>query len=95
MPRQDAPPETDPLASFRTWRGFFFVAVAVNLLFIYGMAALTSDAGAAWIKALSWLPFNAITTVLYYVFMKKLGGGIFPALCIAMIVLNWAAYFAA
>lgn len=95
MSPPDVPPESDPLAAFRTWRGFLFVAIVVNVLFIYGMAgAMANVAAAGWVKAMSWLPFNVIASVLYYVFLKKLGGGLYGALCVAMILLNWAAYFA-
>jgi hypothetical protein len=65
---------TDPLNRFRNWRGFLAAAIAVNLLFAYGMWNNTADPAAAiWFKVLVWLPFNAIATALYLVFMIKLG----------------------
>ncbi len=74
-PKSSEPEEPDdPLARFRSWRGFLFAAVAVNLLFAYGMLNNTADASVAiWFKVLVWLPFNAIATALYIVFMVKLG----------------------
>lgn len=96
-------PEADPLTRFRNWRGFLIAAIAVNALFVYGMWGSTSEPGlSAWIKALSWFPFNVIATVLYYVFMVKLGkaegatgGGLYIVLCLALIAANWIAMFAA
>jgi hypothetical protein len=50
-------------------------------------------------KALSWLPFNVIATILYYVFKAKLAdqpsGALYGALCLVMVVVNWAALFIA
>ena len=103
----DAAPASDPLAAFRSWRAFFFVAVLVNALFVYGMLGSVADPNVApWTKVLSWFPFNVIATVLYYVFLIKLSGSgglsvrgpagaFFVALCLAMITLNWLAFFAA
>lgn len=96
--------EQDPLARFRTWRGFLLAAIVLNALFVYGMFAAVSDPGvSAWVKALSWLPFNGIASVLYYVFMVRLtrdassqaSGWFYQVICIAAIVANWAALFAA
>ncbi len=65
--------ELDPLARFRSWRGFLLVAIALNTLFVYGMFAGASDPSVkAWYKALTWLPFNLIASVLYFVFLVKL-----------------------
>jgi hypothetical protein len=96
----DAEPVTDPLADFRNWRNFFFVAVLVNALFIHGMTGAVADPGAAaWIKTLSWFPFNVIATVLYYAFMVKLGpgagGAVYRLLCAAFIAANWIAMIVA
>ncbi|NTV93995.1 MAG: hypothetical protein HGA75_01075 [Thiobacillus sp.] len=93
----------DPPARFSSWRSFLFVAIAVNALFVWGMWGSVSDPSVAvWTKALSWLPFNVITTVLYYVFMKKLAadsagsvGSFYVILCLAMIAANWIALFLA
>lgn len=93
-------PDDDPLRRFRNWRGFMAAAVAVNLLFIYGMLNNMGDANVAiWFKVLAWLPFNAIATALYLVFLIKLGkaseannhtGGAFYALLsVFMICANW------
>ncbi|TCJ16086.1 hypothetical protein EZJ19_05695 [Parasulfuritortus cantonensis] len=105
MTAQEAP-ETglpDPLARFRNWRAFLYVAVLLNGLFIWGMWGSVADPKVAiWTKAISWLPFNVIATVLYLVFMAKTGGpdrsgrrspgGVFHALlCLAMIAANWLA----
>lgn len=110
-PREPAPADPaeqadDPLARFRSWRGFLFAAVAVNLLFVYGMLNNTADPSVAiWFKVLVWLPFNAIASALYLVFMIKLGkanaannqtgGPFYVALCSALIGANWIAMFAA
>lgn len=70
---QEAPPTGNPLARFRSWRGFLLAAVVLNALFVWGMWGSATDASvAAWTKALSWFPFNVIATVLYLVFMAKL-----------------------
>jgi hypothetical protein len=90
----------DPLQRFRNWRGFMAAAVAVNLLFTYGMLNNMGDTGVAiWFKVLVWLPFNAIATALYLVFMIKLGkasaannqtgGPIYALLSVFMIGANW------
>lgn len=97
--RSDAP-EADPLVRFRNWPGFLAAAVAVNLLFLWGMwGAVADPAHALLTKALSWLPFNGIATILYYVFKVKLadrpGGALYGALCLVMVVANWAALFIA
>jgi hypothetical protein len=69
----DEAKEQDPLARFRSWRGFLFAAIVLNALFVYGMFASASDPSVkAWYKALSWLPFNVIASVLYFVFLVKL-----------------------
>lgn len=91
---------------FRSWRGFLFVSIAVNLLFAYGMLNNTADPSVAiWFKVLVWLPFNAIATALYIVFMIKLGkasadnnqtgGAFYTLLSGAMIVANWFTLIAA
>jgi hypothetical protein len=85
---------------FQNWRAFLFVAISVNGLYLWGMLAQMGDAHIdAWTKALAWLPFNVIATVLYFVFLVKLAQGraglLFKGLCLAMIVLNWTAFFAA
>lgn len=90
--------EQDPLARFRNWRGFLFATIVVNLLFIYGMLGNTGDASLGiWYKALIWLPFNVIASVLYYVFKIKLadraGGGYYGLLCLAMIAADWVIMF--
>ncbi len=101
-----AEPQTDPLSRFRNWRGFLAAAIAVNVLFTYGMWNNTADPGVAiWFKVLVWLPFNAIATALYIVFMIKLGkasdennqtgGAIYALLSIFMIAANWITLFAA
>ena len=87
--------EKDPLARFRSWRGFLFASVALNVLFVYGMLAGVSDPGVAiWYKVLAWLPFNVIATAVYLAIMARLagtaGGPFFRVLCLAMIVANWA-----
>lgn len=98
--RNAAEPQTDPLHHFRNWRGFLAAAITVNLLFVYGMWNNTADPGVAiWFKVLVWLPFNAIATALYLVFMIKLGkpteanqhtGGTIHALLSGlMIAANW------
>lgn len=92
--------EADPLARFRHWPGFLAAAVAVNLLFLWGMwGAVADPAHALLTKALSWLPFNVITTILYYVFKVKLadrpGGALYGTLCLVMIAANWTALFIA
>ena len=49
------------------------VGFALNTLFVYGMFAGASDPSVkAWYKALTWLPFNLIASVLYFVFLVKL-----------------------
>jgi len=94
---QDGVPEDstdDPLTRFRSWRGFFFATVAVNLLFVYGMLSGMGNANLSiWYKTLIWLPFNVIATALYLAIMTRLGNsgwGIFRILCIVMVVANWS-----
>lgn len=98
--------ESDSLARFRNWRGFLAAAIAVNLLFAYGMWNNTADPDVAiWFKVLVWLPFNAIATALYIVFMIKLGsanaannhtgGSFYLVLSALMIGANWITMFAA
>jgi hypothetical protein len=87
--------EADPLARFRHWGGFLLAALAVNVLFVYGMLANVADAGVrTWFKALVWLPFNAIATAVYLMLAVKLaqrsGGVFYRTFCLAMIVANWA-----
>lgn len=116
MPMTDAPEgepaerdSPDPRARYQSWRAFLFVAVGVNALYLWGMLNQMGDPSTAgWYKALTWLPFNVITTVLYYVFYMKLvkhdadaPRGIQPArmfyaaLCMVMVVVNWSAMIAA
>jgi hypothetical protein len=112
---EEGPPEPDPLARFRTWRGFLLATIVLNVLFVYGMMGSVKDPStAAWTKALSWFPFNVIGSVLYLVLLRKLSqadadcaqaaggadkagtyGALYIALCIAMIIANWIALFAA
>ncbi len=87
--------EKDPLARFRSWRGFLFASIALNVLFVYGMLGGVSDPSAAiWYKVLAWLPFNVIATAVYLAIMARLansaGGTFYRILCLAMIVANWA-----
>lgn len=91
---------SDPLRRFRNWPGFLAATIAVNLLFLWGMwGAVADPAHALLTKTLSWLPFNVITTVLYYVFKVKLadrrGSVLYGALCLVMVLANWAALFIA
>lgn len=110
---QDADPKggsaettSDPLHRFRNWRGFLVAAIAVNLLFLYGMWHNTADPGVAiWFKVLVWLPFNAIATALYLVFLFRLGkpseanhqtgGAMYALISLFMIGTNWALLIAA
>ena len=67
------PTEPDPLARFRTWRGFLLATIVLNVLFVYGMIGSVQDPGtAAWTKALSWFPFAVIASVMYLVLLRKL-----------------------
>ncbi|MEW5787246.1 MAG: hypothetical protein AB1899_05265 [Pseudomonadota bacterium] len=102
--RDEASPEADSAggtaARFVSWPLFLFVAIGVNALYLWGMLAQMGHAVAdPWTKALAWLPFNFIATVLYFAFYVKLGrgraGAIFALLCVAMIALNWIVFFAA
>ena len=86
------------LARFQNWLGFLAATIVVNLLFIYGMLGNSGDATLGlWYKALIWLPFNSIASMLYYVFRIKLadatGGAFLGALCLVMIALNWIVMF--
>ncbi len=107
--------EPDPLARFRTWRGFLLAAIVLNVLFVYGMIGSVADPSvAAWTKALSWFPFAVIASALYLVLLTKLSradadcaraagragrAGSYKTryvfLCVAMILANWVALFAA
>ena len=105
--------ERDPLAHFQNWRAFLFVAAGVNALYLWGMLGQMGDPSTAtWYRALTWLPFNLITTVLYYVFYVKLTGAnadeptpntgqtgiqrmFYAFLCLALVIINWVAMFAA
>ncbi len=81
---------------FVNWLGFLLVGVLVNLLFLWGIRGGMADPGvAAWTKALSWLPFNLIATMFYLVCYAKVLSWLFRLLALAMIVLNWLAFFAA
>ena len=72
-PNDGGPSEPDPLSRFRTWRGFLFATIVLNVLFVYGMIGSVQDPGtAAWTKALSWFPFAVIASVLYLVLLRKL-----------------------
>ncbi len=107
LPTDDSGVAGETPRRFRSWRAFLFVAIGVNALYLWGMRGLAGDPAAAiWAKTLAWLPFNVIATVLYYVFLIKLSGSgglsvrgpagaFFVALCLAMIALNWLAFFAA
>lgn len=97
-------PAADPLARFRSWRGFLLAAIALNALFVWGMWGSVADPrAAAWIKALSWLPFNVIATAMYLVFMAKLarpqegrpGSAFYAYVCLTLIAANWLAMFVA
>lgn len=102
-----AAPEPDPLARFRSWRGFLIAAILLNALFVWGLWGSAGDPSiGAWTKVLSWFPFNVIASVLYLVFMAKLtrpggdaaparGGAFYVVLCGVMIVANWVLMFAA
>jgi phosphoglycerol transferase MdoB-like AlkP superfamily enzyme len=85
-------------ARFQNWLGFLFATIAVNLLFVYGMLGKSGDATLGlWYKALIWIPFNSIASMLYYVFRIKLAaatGGVFlGTLCLVMLALNWIVMF--
>jgi len=92
------PPEqetsTTPLRHFQSWLGFMFAALAVNILFVYGMLAGMGDATLSiWYKTLIWLPFNVISTALYLAIMTRLRGtrwSLFRPLCALAIVGNWS-----
>ncbi len=81
---------------FVSWPGFLLLGVLVNLLFLWGIRGGMADPGvAAWTKALSWLPFNLIATMFYLVCYAKVAGWLLRLPALAMIVLNWLAFFAA
>lgn len=78
------------------WLGFLLIGVVVNVLFLWGMLGSMGDPRvAAWTKALSWLPFNFIASVFYFVCYLKLAGPALRLLALVMIGANWAAFFAA
>ncbi len=90
--------EPDPLARFRDWRGFLLAAIAVNVLFAYGMTLGAGNPQARiWNLVLVWLPFNFIATVVYYAMLVRLTGpdrtalarGFYRVLCVFLIVANW------
>ncbi|MEW6677043.1 MAG: hypothetical protein AB1421_03900 [Pseudomonadota bacterium] len=92
--------ETDPLVRFRNWPGFFWAALAVNVLFVYGMLGNVADPSVrTWFKALVWLPFNAIASAVYLMLAVKLagvrGGTVFRVSCLALIIANWLVMFLA
>jgi len=92
-PAEDAP-ATRP--RFVHWPGFLLVGVLVNVLFVWGMWGVAADPTAGvWVKTLSWLPFNFIATMFYLVCYLKITGPVFRLLGLAMIGLNWIAFFAA
>lgn len=90
----DDAPEQDSLARFRSWRGFMFASVAVNVLFVYGMLSGMGNASVSiWYKTLIWLPFNIIATALYLAIMARLGNAgwaFYRILGAIMIVANWS-----
>jgi Ni,Fe-hydrogenase I cytochrome b subunit len=96
--KEPAPPEDnpDPLARFRSWRGFLAAAVAVNVLFVYTMLGHNAPEVALWHKMLVWLPFNAIATAVYLAILSRLAreGLLYTLLCAGLIVANWAVMFA-
>jgi hypothetical protein len=99
-PNPDTPDNDEDAAAaaprFVNWLGFLLVGVAVNLLFLWGIRSGMEDAGvAAWTKVLSWLPFNLIATMFYLVCYAKVANWLFRLLALAMIILNWLAFFAA
>ncbi len=94
MTEEETGAEADPLVRFRNWPGFLVATIAVNVLFILGIWSNATDPSVgAWTVALVWLPFNAIATALYLLFMVKLakatGGVVYILVCAAMIVANW------
>lgn len=94
--RPDAPDAGAASPRFVNWLGFLLIGVAVNLLFLWGIRSGMEDAGVvAWTKALSWLPFNLIATMFYLVCYAKVTPWLLRLLALAMIVLNWLAFFAA
>ena len=101
-PTEDAGP--DPLARFRSWRGFLVAAMAVNALFVFTMLGHNAPGVAIWHKVLIWLPFNAIATAVYLAIMSRLyrrgegqaptlAGRFYAALCTTLIIANWAVMF--
>lgn len=102
QPDQEAMAATEqgPPGRFRSWRGFLLATIIVNALFVYGMLGAVRDpAAAAWLKALSWLPFNVIASVLYLVFVVRLSraraGAAYACLCVGLILGNWIVMFSA
>lgn len=100
--------EADPLARFRSWRGFLVAAIAVNVLFVFTMLGHNDTGVAIWHKVLIWLPFNAIATAVYLAIMSRLStpaepeatsrkatGMFYTLLCAALIIANWTLMFAA
>lgn len=86
---------TEQASRFHSWRGFLAASVAVNLLFIYGMAGgmaggMADPNAAIWYKTLIWLPFNAIASAVYLAIMARLPGVFYRLICAAMIVLDWS-----
>lgn len=102
-PQEEA--DHDPLARFRSWRGFLVAAIVVNALFVYTMAGHSAPETAIWGKVLIWLPFNAIATAVYLAIMSRLywrgegrtptlAGRFYAALCTVLIIANWAVMIA-
>jgi hypothetical protein len=94
----------DPLARFRSWRGFLVAAIAVNALFVFTMLGHNAPGVAVWHKVLIWLPFNAIATAVYLAILSRLSwrgegqaptlaGRFYAVLCTALIIANWAVMF--
>lgn len=92
-PAPDAAAPADPLARFRSWRGFLLATVAVNALFVYTLLAHNSPEAAIWHKALLWLPATAVFSAAYLAAMVRLarqyGPRLYTPLCLALIVANW------
>lgn len=66
--------EKDPLARFRSWRGFLVAAIILNGLFVFTMLGHNDPSVALWHKMLIWLPFNAIATAVYLAILVRLSG---------------------
>ncbi len=92
-PLPDREPD-DPLARFRSWRGFLLATLAVNVLFVYTMLAHNHPDQAAWHKALLWFPVTAVLSAAYLAAMVRLsrqyGPRLYAPLCLALVVVNWA-----